>query len=396
MTSIMTFNNLNADQQQFLNFIMATTNQIGKKQETTPIFCMLHCMPGTGKSYLLKACVKYISDKLGYESVKVVAPTGVAAKNVDGSTLHSFLLLGKFGFNMRTLTGPDLISYREKHDTLRFLFVEECSMVGLRVLACLEKRCREIFYSDCLFGNLNIILVGDVNQLLPISDQPLYADVEISTQYNNLLERDKLIIDQLQFSFILKKCHRFGNEDYVNFLKRISTGRCTDKDVQTINKRCLNYLGSNDIQVFEHSLRICTTNESCNDYNLSKLENLNTPVGIIKAENNNRTAFACSDDVADGLVNDLYLAEGAKVMLRKNLNVSRGLVNGCVGILKHLIYEKGMKPPSLPLCALVKFENVHLSDLDITLVPIVPTLGMWYKNGITCTRFQSPIVLCWA
>ncbi|KAK3922574.1 ATP-dependent DNA helicase, partial [Frankliniella fusca] len=396
MISHTTCENLNAEQIQFLNYIKCKTDQIANNEESYPIFCMLQGMPGTGKSYLLRECVKYISVKLGCESVKVVAPTGVAAKNVDGCTLHSFLLLGKFGFTMKNLNGPDLITYREKYGDIKFLFVEECSMVGLRMLACLEKRCREIYDSESLFGNLNVILIGDVNQLLPISDQPLYAEVEISTKYNNLLERGKLIIDELKSAFILRKCHRFANQNYINFLRRISSGRCTERDVETMNKRCLSYLSSSEMSDFDDSLRICTTNDACIDYNLQQLQRLNVPTAIIKAQNNNQTAFTSSDDMADGLLNDLYLAEGAKVMLRKNLNVSRGLVNGCVGILKYFIYEKGMKPPALPVCVLVKFANINVSDLDISLIPIVPSLAMWYRNGITCTRFQLPIVLCWA
>ncbi|KAK3916872.1 ATP-dependent DNA helicase [Frankliniella fusca] len=73
---------LNTEQLKFLHFIkLAVSKAIG--------------MPGTGKSYLLKACVKYIIEELGRESVKILAPTGAAAKNVEGQTLHSFLLLGK-------------------------------------------------------------------------------------------------------------------------------------------------------------------------------------------------------------------------------------------------------------------------------------------------------------
>ncbi|KAK3917070.1 ATP-dependent DNA helicase [Frankliniella fusca] len=333
--------NLNSDQLQFLTYLKHKTNQIINNENTSHIFCMLQGMPGTGKSHLLRACVQHISQTLGSESVKVIAPTGVAAKNVDGCTLHSFLLLGKFGFNMKSVTGPDLLTYRQKYDTIKFLFVEECSMVGLRMLACLEKRCREIFDSDSLFGSLNVILIGDVNQLLPIADQPLYADKEIATQHNNLLERGKLIMNELKSAFIFRKCHRFANDNYVKFLKRISTSRCTQNDVKMINERCITYLKQNDKANFKDSLRRSTTNESANEYNMQQLQKLNAQTAIIKANNNNQAAFASNDDMADGLVNDLYLCEGAKIMLKKNLNVSRGLVNGCVGILKYIIYEEG-------------------------------------------------------
>ncbi|KAE8741048.1 hypothetical protein FOCC_FOCC013418 [Frankliniella occidentalis] len=53
-------------------------------------------------------------------------------------------------------------------------------------------------------------------------------------------------------------------------------------------------------------------------------------------------------------------------MLRKNLNVSRGLVNGSIGIFKHFLYETGKKTSNLP------FENVDVSDLNIKYIPICP------------------------
>ncbi|KAE8747764.1 hypothetical protein FOCC_FOCC005587 [Frankliniella occidentalis] len=332
--STSTFENLNSEQVQFLNFIKYRINTIVHHEDVKSVFTILQGMPGTGKSYLLKACVKCISDVLGMESVKVLAPTGVAAKNVEGQTLHSFLLLGKIGFSMRTLNGEELLNYRNKYSSIKFLFIDECSMVGLRMLSCVERRCREIMDNDLLFGGINIILVGDFNQLLPISDQPLYAEIDMLTQQNSLLERGKLLMGEVTHAMVLEECHRFASNEYVNFLRKVSTGECCEGDV--------------------------------------------------------------NDDMADGLVNVLILKKNAKVMLKRNINVRRGLVNGAVGFVQYIIYEQGKKPPSIPLCILVKFDDVLLDDMDINLVPILPCTSMWYKNGITCSRYQLPLVLCWA
>ncbi|KAE8741260.1 hypothetical protein FOCC_FOCC013215 [Frankliniella occidentalis] len=163
------------------------------KKVMTSQFCMVHGMPGTGKTYLLKMCVKHLQYNLGHSAVKVVAPTGVAAKLVNGNTIHSFLSLGGYGFNVDSLSGIDLPSFRQKHEGLKFLFIDECSMVGLRMLACLEKRCRELTDDLKTFGGLKVFFFGDYNQLCPIGDQPLYSDTNIYSQNNSLLERGKFL-----------------------------------------------------------------------------------------------------------------------------------------------------------------------------------------------------------
>jgi len=103
-----------------------------------------------------------------------------------------------------------------------------------------------------------------------------------------------------------------------------------------------------------------------------------------------------SDDEANGLSNILYLAVGAKVMLRQNLNVGFSLVNGSIGILVDILYEENVTPPSLPKFTLVKFDGEKgFVDLD-GAVPLLPVHASWKKNGQSCTRIQFPVNLCWA
>ncbi|KAE8739203.1 hypothetical protein FOCC_FOCC015294 [Frankliniella occidentalis] len=252
----------------------------------------------------------------------------------------------KFGFNTRPVSGVDLVDMRVKFQNLKFVFIDEFSMVGLKMLALIKERCRLITENDHLFGKIH---------LLPIGDQPLYAEVDTLVQHNTLLERGKLIIDELSQAYILKKCHRFANA------KRVANGKCTEEDVDEMRKRCLSFLSPEVINSFSSSIRLCSTNESANEFNLT----------ILKIN--------------------------AKVMLRKNLNVSRGLVNGCVGTVKTFIYEyNNYRPPALPVCVLVQFDNVDLTGCDFNYVPIKPYLSMWFRNGVTCTRFQLPLALCWA
>ncbi|KAK3916447.1 ATP-dependent DNA helicase [Frankliniella fusca] len=373
---------LSYDQKSVFNFVKELSEKLKSKAVDEGQFAIVQGMPGTGKTYLLKCCVNYIKKNFDSRAVKVIAPTGVSAKLINGTTLHSFLCLGRSGYYCDGLSGLELVNYREKHKGIRFLFVDEYSMLGLRMLSCLEKRCRDLTDCDQLFGNLIVILFGDVNQLLPVCDQPLYADINILSQYNQLLEKGKLIMSQLSRAFVLKLCHRFANKQYVSFLKKVLRGSCTLKEMNFMKDRCLNAMSTSERLKFKNSLRVCSTNDNSHSYNMKKLRSLCKPIAILQAVNNNKTAFLSSDDLADGLVNVLSICKGAKVMLRKNINVSRGLVNGAIGVIKHIVFEKGKKPPLLPLCILVKFETVTLSDLNIQYVPIIPVVSTWYRTGV--------------
>ncbi|KAK3911391.1 ATP-dependent DNA helicase [Frankliniella fusca] len=179
---------------------------------------------------------------------------------------------------------------------------------------------------------------------------------------------------ELTHAFVLTKCHRFANHEYVNFLRKVSTGTCTEEEFKLMKSSYIVYLSHDERKKFKNSIRICATNDTANEYNVEKLKSLKNPIAIIHAQNNNKTAFQSSDDLADGLTNVLSLCIGAKIMLRRNVNVSRGLVNGCIGVLKHILYMKGCRPPSVPVCVLVHFENVDTTDLDINYIPSLPIL----------------------
>ncbi|KAK3912381.1 ATP-dependent DNA helicase [Frankliniella fusca] len=390
------YGSLNKHQRMVFEHIKSLTCKVQEGLVMTSTFTIVQGMAGSGKTYLLQCCAQFIRSVLGNQSVKVAAPTGVAAKIVNGSTIHSLLSLGRFNYKLQRLSGIELLHFKEKHVGLKFLFIDEYSMVGLRMLACIEYRCRDLSGNEDLFGNMHIVLFGDANQLLPVGDQPLFADIYNLPNSNSLLERGKIIINELTHAYVLKGCHRFANASYVSFLKRVANGTCNVTDFDVMKTRFVNSLSTSEKQNFCNTIRICATNESAYDYNIDKLKNLKKPVAVINAQNNNKTAFSSSDDLADGLLNVLSISIESKVMLRRNLNVSRGLVNGAIGVVKHIFYEHGKRPPSLPVCILVLFENVNVSDLGINLVPITPVQCQWYKNGIACSRFQLPLNLCWA
>ncbi|KAK3922586.1 ATP-dependent DNA helicase [Frankliniella fusca] len=133
--------------------------------------------------------------------------------------------------------------------------------------------------------------------------------------------------------------------------------------------------------------------DECNNL---KLENLNKPIARISAENNCKKAFNSSDQAASGLSNILDLAIGCRVMLRKNINVSLGLVNGVLGHLVDLIYPINCGPPQVPLFAIVMFDGCEGFPSLNGNIPIAMSQASWYMGKTRCTRAQLPLSLSWA
>ncbi|KAK3913546.1 ATP-dependent DNA helicase [Frankliniella fusca] len=116
-----------------------------------------------------------------------------------------------------------------------------------------------------------------------------------------------------------------------------------------------------------------------------------SPIARIAAENNSKKAFSCTDDMANGLSNVLYLALNSRIMLRKNLNVSMGLVNGALGTITDIIYAKGCRPPQLPLFVIVQFDDHDGFEALDGNVPIRASQADWYVSRSHCTRAQFPL-----
>ena len=128
---------------------------------------------GTGKSYLIQCLKLLLRDHL-----LVAAPTGVAAFNVDGYTLHSLLSLPIKG-DFKPLEGKRLQTIQQTLSGVDYIIIDEMSMVGRKTFGQVDRRLRQVFpaRSKELFGGCSCLLFGDWGQLPPVMDLPLYTTV---------------------------------------------------------------------------------------------------------------------------------------------------------------------------------------------------------------------------
>ena len=134
---------------------------------------------GVGKSYVIslihRDAVKLLrlsgQVEPEYVTMLLIAPTGVAAFNIQGMTVHSALLLGTSKFTTQPLTQDKLNTLRTKLSNLQLLIIDEISMVGSNMLLHIHKRLQQLKGKgdDTTFGDISILAVGDLYQLRPVA-----------------------------------------------------------------------------------------------------------------------------------------------------------------------------------------------------------------------------------
>ena len=378
-------NLLQAKQLQVYNSV----SQHLEVNDTTPLYMIVTGTAGTGKSYLIN-CLKLLLQ----EKLRVAAPTGVASYNIEGHTLHSLFNLPTKG-EFKQLEGQALHIIQQSFLEVRYIIIDEMSMMGRKLFGQIDQRLRQIFphQSSHILGGCSLILFGDFGQLPPVMDLPLYTTV--SRSY--ISDLGSTAYHSFNKAIVLDQVMRQRGEDadqilFRDILLRLRNGETTVSDWEHLMKQTPS---QTDVLTFESALHLFPTVEAVVQYNLSKLRDINKPIAVIKAVHNGCAASKASSDDAGGLDPVVHLANTARVMLIANLWVDAGLVNGALGSVVSICYQHAA-PPDLPLCVMVRFDNYSGPTLHNGTVPITPLRRTWSKLGSQCSRLQLPLKLAWA
>jgi hypothetical protein len=170
---------LNTEQRKLYDLIVSQYSNELSGTSTSPLLLNVDGVAGSGKTFtVLKTCAQIQELAIQAEQGNPVfraAPTGVAAFNIVGKTLHSLLRLPVK--KKSDLSNSSLQSLQAQFHDTRFLIIDEKSMVDLKTLSLIDDRLRAIFphHSDRYFGGLNVILCGDFSQLPPVGGRPLFT-----------------------------------------------------------------------------------------------------------------------------------------------------------------------------------------------------------------------------
>lgn len=223
---------------------------------------------GTGKSTLLTSFRQKTK-----KSIAFLAPTGVAALNIQGQTIHSF-----FGFRPDVTVDKVRRFYRNKGKNglfkkLDVLVIDEISMVRADLLDCIDVMLRlHGKDSHAPFGGIRMVFIGDLHQLPPVvkkEEEHIFSSVYKSPYFFSAH-----VFTDLEFQYIeLEKMYRQTDEDFINILQAVRTNTLTESDVERLNAR---YDPQFETPSNHYFIHLTTTNKKAqmiNEYHLNKLFN---------------------------------------------------------------------------------------------------------------------------
>lgn len=290
-------------------------------QETNQSF-FLTGKAGTGKSTLLKHIVETTS-----KNYVVVAPTGIAAVNVGGVTIHSF-----FQFPLRPLLPEDedikvFWKNSEKRKiicAMDTLIIDEISMVRADLIDGIDYSLRRNGGNPNLpFGGKQVVFVGDIFQLEPVTirnsgEQKIINEIYGSSYFYNakVFERVNL------FTVDLQKVYRQTDPIFISLLDKVRIKETSHADIDKINRRVFS---ETELKKKEFAITLTTKNDLADRVNSIKLSELKTNPFTYTAE--------VSGDFEESKYPtepEMSLKEGAQVIFIKN-DTDKRWVNGTIG-----------------------------------------------------------------
>ena len=279
---------------------------------------------GTGKTTFLK----YVTQTTSKRFV-VLAPTGVAAINAGGSTIHSFFQLPLCPYlpDVKELVTEYQMPERYRSlrkervkiiRTLDLLIIDEISMVRADLLDAVDMTLRRYRHSDKPFGGVQLLMIGDAQQLSPVvkeNERQYISQVYQSPYFFHSKALQKLPYVTIE----LQKVHRQQDQEFVDILNGIRENRPSAKILQSLNSRVKAYEDCDDV------IRLTTHNAQADKVNTMKLDELPGDIVTFAAEVEGE--FPENSYPADEM---LSLKKGAQVMFIRN-DSEAGFYNGKIG-----------------------------------------------------------------
>lgn len=326
---------------------------------TTDRHVFLTGKAGTGKTTFLKHIVKQTHKK-----TIVAAPTGIAAINAEGVTLHSLLQLPFGAFIPERIVPPEAnsqfttlynlfsnlrfnASKRQLLQEMELLIIDEVSMLRADLLDCIDHMLRYLRKrKDAPFGGAQILFIGDLLQLPPVVKDDewnilkTYYPSSYFFEAKALKEKPLILVE-------LDKIYRQTDDQFINILNRFRENTQTLEDIDFLNQYYQEDIGNLESNGYIH---LTTHNKKADNINLERLKSLNTKSHSFHAQ--------ITSDFPENsypIAEELVLKEGAQVMFVKNDPSGEGqFFNGKIGHVVELS-DSTIK---------IKFENG-----DVVTVP---------------------------
>lgn len=340
---------------------------------------------GTGKTTFLRKLREHSAKRM-----VVVAPTGVAAINASGSTMHSFFQLpfsvyipgkGFAGKDKRYLN----VSRQKKRliMSLSLLVIDEISMVKPDTLDAVDSILRRLRGSSAPFGGLQLLLIGDLRQLPPVVRDTEWEFVK--DHYASPYFFESHALKRAGFHTIeLSTVYRQSDSAFIDILNSIRDGKASAETLRSLNSRYRpGFYPADD----EGYIRLTTHNRLAASYNSTRLGALQGPERAFEATVKGK--FPESSFPAE---QTLRLKEGAQVMFVKNdVGAVRRYYNGLIGRVVSIGDDKIRVIPAGGGEAI----DVERAEWEVTQYLLDEDTGKIVQEP-TGTFTQFPLQLAWA
>lgn len=337
---------------------------------------------GTGKSTLLT----YLIQEVLKDNYVVVAPTGVAAINVGGSTIHKF-----FGFlpdiTFEHIESPDYHPRNQKiMKNMKTLIIDEISMVRADLLDCVDKALRKFGPKPGKpFGGVQVVLVGDLFQLTPIvtdsEKEFLYSHYETPFFFSSYGYRDSHFE-----KVVLNKVYRQSELDFLEILNGIRVNQTTPEQLDLLNSRVQPDFEPMRDKFF---ITLVATNALANKINQRELDKLDGE--LFKSQAHITGALSKSEYPAEL---EIFFKPGSQIMMLNNDAEGRW-VNGTLATIEAVNLESGRRDPHL-IIKIASSEERYEVTKHVWDVKRPRSVGNKLEYDTIGAFTQFPFMLAWA
>lgn len=360
---------------------------------------LVHGKPGVGKSVLIRALV----DEEGgsRKTYALAAPTGLAALNIGGRTLHSIFRLpvseGIIDPSFNKFPNDDRVIWAIRN--IKALIIDEVSMVRADSFDYIDRLMRYAKGNSLPFGGVQLIAIGDFYQLPPVVTRDEVPQLRNAGFSSPFIFSSKVFQGNFNTLILDEVLRQKGDLTFIKLLNSARTGEVTAAQMATLNK----HVGLPD----DIRIKLAGTNKQAEFINDSELAKINSPAIQFEAQK-------FGEWPADPVSQLLTLKVGAQVMVKMNgadrPNGVRGefksrVVNGTLGKVVEIIDKPAKHIRGLEEAEVDAIQKVVIQTDSGELIPIYrkrwerkikePNGNDWEERVIASYE-QIPLALAWA